>query len=170
MSMGLNNLEEFLKRKKESEEQKSISWEEIKLQWLNEIDGFFKQIEAFLVPLKEKGLLSFEREIISIYEEDLGGYDTEKIIIQLPDQKVIIEPIGKGIIGANGRIDMIGHNGSVHFLLVDKDASGPKFSTVIDVNIFEAIEGEIATRAPNLKYIALNEDSFSDALLGVTTE
>ncbi|WP_183256365.1 hypothetical protein [Anoxybacteroides tepidamans] len=176
--MGMEHLEQFLKWKKEEAERNQIDREQIKKQWLNEIESFYKQIKSFLAPLQEKQLLSLNWEEIKIQEENLGEYTTKKLHINFPDQKVVVEPVGKYIIGANGRIDMIGKNENVRFLLVDKRAKSPKITVSFDNEMTKALEKirplkdteyawKIATPPPNIQFIDLNEDSFSDALLGV---
>lgn len=176
--MGIENLEEFLKRKKEESERNKIDWGQIKQQWMMEIEKFYNQIKGFLAPLQEKGLLSFEWKEVKKYEEYLGEYTTNKLYINFPDQKVVIEPIGKKIIGAMGRIDMTGENGDIKFLLVDKDAESPKITVHFNDERSKGLDKirpaknpeyvwKIATPPPNVKFIELNEDSFSDALLGV---
>ncbi|RDE36269.1 hypothetical protein DV713_01400 [Parageobacillus thermoglucosidasius] len=179
--MGMENLEEFLTKKKEQAEKNKIDWEQKKQQWLMEITTFYKQIQSFLTPLQEKGLLSFEWEEVKKYEEYLGEYTTRKLYVNFPDQQVVIEPIGKNIIGAMGRIDMIGKNGNVMFLLVDKEAESPKIMVHFGDGLSKGLEKiretknpeyawKIATPPPNIKFIDLNKDSFSDALLGVIAE
>ncbi|WP_044749401.1 hypothetical protein [Bacillus alveayuensis] len=146
-----------------------------------EIEKFYNQIQKFLAPLQEKGLLSLDWEEVKKYEEYLGEYATNKLYINFPNQKVVIEPIGKNIIGAMGRIDMIGKNGNIKFLLVDKEAESPKVTVHFNDGLSKGLEKiretknpeyvwKIATPPPNIKFIDLNEDSFSDALLEVIAE
>uniref|UniRef100_C5D7S9 Uncharacterized protein n=1 Tax=Geobacillus sp. (strain WCH70) TaxID=471223 RepID=C5D7S9_GEOSW len=179
--MGMENLEEFLKRKKKDAEQNKIDWEQRKQQWLAEIAEFYNQVKAFLAPLQEKGLLSLNWEEVKKYEEYLGEYTTRKLYVNFPDQQVVIEPIGKNIIGAMGRIDMIGKNGNVMFLLVDKEAESPKIMVHFNDGLSKGLEKiretknpeyvwKIATPPPNIKFIDLNKDSFSDALLEVVAK
>lgn len=92
--------------------------------------------------------------------------------------KVKLEPIGTNLIGAKGRVDLIGKNGTIRFVLVNKNSSGPK----IKVNIW--IEGEeppkqeevskilewewkISTPPPRIKYIEFNQETFLSALMEV---
>ncbi len=75
---------------------------------------------------------------------------------------------------------MIGKNGKIKFVFVDKRSNGPKvtFKTVRDntTQIEEQPEVEkakaefawkVATEPPNIQYLDLNEDSFSDLLMRV---
>ncbi|NNU93422.1 hypothetical protein ETC01_09280 [Geobacillus sp. NFOSA3] len=179
--MGMENLEEFLKRKKKDAEQNKIDWEQRKQQWLAEIAEFYNQVKSFLAPLQEKGLLSLNWEEVKKYEEYLGEYTTNKLYVNFPDQQVVIEPIGKNIIGAMGRIDMVGKNGNITFLLVDKEAESPKIMVHFNDGLSKGLEKiretknpeyvwKIATPPPNIKFIDLNKDSFSDALLEVVAK
>ncbi|MFS0644681.1 hypothetical protein [Siminovitchia sp. 179-K 8D1 HS] len=174
--MASENLEDLLKRKKKMKEQANIDWQKEKQLWISRINEFYEEIQAFLKPLQEKDLLSFSFEEIQLNEEIIGDYDTKKMIVQFPDQKVVIQPVGRIIIGAKGRMDMIGENGTVKFLLVNKELQRPYYliketvSNKVNTQPDPELKWKIATPPPNIEYINLNKDSFSNALLGVLSK
>ncbi|MCK4257599.1 MAG: hypothetical protein KAX49_01390 [Halanaerobiales bacterium] len=176
--MGLDNLEKFLKKNAEREEQEQIDWEKEKQTWLSEIDKFYEKIQGWLSDYEEKGLLKLELVKYTMREEYLGQYETKKMYIVISGQKVEIEPVGRIIIGAQGRIDMIGKYGKVKFVLVGENSKGPIIKVKISSNPdFDKqdetspkevkLDWKIATLAPNIQFLTLNADSFSDALLEV---
>lgn len=180
--MGLKDLEKFLAEKKEEKVAVStIDWKQEKLRWLHYIDEFYLRIEEWLVPYKAKDLLQYTFEEITLSEENIGDYKTRRLRLEISNDSVVFDPIGTNLIGAFGRIDMVGKNGTIKFLLVDKDSTGPRISVkVIHANDLEKtpevetlkkeieLAWKITVPPPTMKYIDLNEDSFSDALLEVT--
>ncbi len=180
--MGLKDLEKFLAVKKEQEVAVStIDWEQEKLRWIQYIDKFYSRVEEWLVPYKAKDLLQYSFEEIMLSEENIGDYKTRRLRLEISNDSVVFKPVGTNLIGAFGRIDMVGKNGTIKFLLVDKDSTGPSVSVkIIHSNDLEKttkvetskkeieLAWKIIVPPPNMKYIGLNEDSFSDALLEVT--
>ena len=180
--MGLKDLERFLADKKEEKVAVStIDWKREKLRWLHYIDEFYSRVEEWLVPYKEKDLLQYAFEEITLSEENIGDYKTRRLRLEISNDSVVFEPVGTNLIGAFGRIDMVGKNGTIKFLLVDKYSTGPRISVkIIHANDPEKtpevetlkkeieLAWKITVPPPTMKYIDLNEDSFSDALLEVT--
>lgn len=180
--MGLKDLENFINAKKEhKEEEEPIDWEAQKLEWLKELDNLYSMISIWLQPLKAKDKVKFKFESIKLTEDDIGTYDAPKMVIELPDQKIALEPIGTMLIGAKGRVNMIGEKGNIPFLLVRKNYDWPKIRVIIhgerefptppleEDDKKEPIEWvwKIATPPPRVKFLELDGDLFSDALLSV---
>ncbi|MFZ3101360.1 MAG: hypothetical protein WA131_04810 [Desulfitobacteriaceae bacterium] len=180
--MGLKDLEKFLADKKEQKVAvPPIDWKQEKQRWLHNIDEYYSRIEEWLVPYKAKDLLQYNFEEITLSEEDIGEYKTRRLHLEISNDSVVFEPIGTNLIGAYGRIDMVGKNGTIKFIVVDKDSTGPRISVKIsqanDLKKTPEVETlkkeielawKIIVPPPNIKYIDLNADSFSDALLEVT--
>ena len=178
--MGSDDLEEYLKEKKEEQKMgQEINWQDVKEEWLKYIDGFYNNITIWLGEYKNKGLLNYRYEETTLNEEHIGEYDTRKLIIDIFGGKVVFQPVGTNIIAARGRIDLIGHNGSEKFILVNlkykqpRDAIKITFGTTLPKKEIDKEPEEIkyvwkiATNPPDLRFIELNRDSFSDFLLGV---
>ena len=74
--------------------------------YLTDINKLFKKIDKWLAP---SGLV-ISRTKIEITEEASGKYSIDKLIITGSDDNTIasVVPVGAWVIGANGRIDMIG--------------------------------------------------------------
>lgn len=159
-----------------------IDWNKTRNDWLEYLKKFYEKVEHYLADYKNEGKLSYTFSEKEIFEEYIGSYTVDVMRIKLADERrVELKPIGRNIIGARGRVDLIGANGKVKFVLVNKDYSAPP---PIKVTIREegelisktqptkAVEKEIldwkiATPPPRIKYIDLNEDVFFDAMLEV---
>ncbi len=182
MNMSLKELQDFLNDDKRDGDQK-IDWETYKKEWLKALDEFYTNVTTWLQPLVGTNLsLDFETTVLQ--EEYLGSYETRKMVIYAKGQKVVIEPKGRLIIGAKGRIDMVGPYGQVRFVYVDKRLNRPNITVqIIDSAMEKALkeqkhvtqgeeisveyEWKIATMPPNIQYIPLNAETFSNSLLSV---
>ncbi|PLR90900.1 hypothetical protein [Bacillus sp. T33-2] len=182
--MSLKDLEAFLNDGEESGQSK-FDWDKEKKRWLEAVDRLFTDVTSWLEPLSANPNFNIRFEKITLQEEQIGEYETKRMIIELKGQKAALEPIGTMIIGSRGRIDLKGSNGTVKFVLVDKRLNKPK----VTVNIFtekeysqhlanaqgkpsestEPVEyvWKIVTPPPNVQFFPLNEETFSDALLQV---
>jgi len=99
------------------------------------------------------------------------------MILNISEETVIFDPIGTLIIGSRGRIDMTGMNGTIMFVLVDRESDGPRIRTKTEFreNNPESdkepeLVWKISTSPPDIRYIPLNEDSFSDVLAEVIND
>jgi len=182
--LSLKDLEEFLSEDEQSKGY-SFDWDKEKRIWLAAVDNLFKDVVSWLEPLTTNPNFKMTWESVVLHEENLGDYETKRMILELKGQKATLEPLGTMIIGSRGRIDLKGANGTVKFTLVDKRLTKPK----VTVNIYteteytklqEKAQGKtpepkesaeydwkIMTPPPNVQYLPLNAETFSDALLRV---
>lgn len=176
--MGQQNLQAFINAKKQNAvNEVKLDWSKEKDDWLKSLDEIYIQFETWLNAFENSDVISYERKEKEINEEHIGLYNAEKMIITIASEQILLEPIGTLLIGAKGRIDMKGKNGIIKFVLVPKQSNGPSIKVDIvtgDKSKLEEkkeaqIEWEwkIATPPPSIKYIELDSDSFSDALLEV---
>ena len=83
-----------------------VDFEKQKNKWLKSVDNLYKIVqEEWLADLETEGLISFERNAISLSEEDIGTYSIEKMEICYSKGSIVLEPVGCNIIGGDGRID-----------------------------------------------------------------
>jgi len=164
-----------------NQNESAIDWDKIRDKWLEQLALFYKDIGNFLADYEKAKKLSYQFSKKDIFEESIGSYSVQIMDIQLGKHKVRLEPIGTNIISADGRIDLIGANGKVKLVLVNKNFSAPSTIKVTlsteneqgldnqesdNTEKFE-LAWKIATPPPHIKYIDLNQDVFFDALLEV---
>lgn len=77
-----------------------------KNEWLSAIEDLYRDIEKWLTPYGAS--LSFQRGDLTLSEELLGTYKTTRMDIHLAGRTVSLIPVALFVIGAYGRIDMIG--------------------------------------------------------------
>lgn len=97
-------------------------------EFLQSVDSLYKEVEKWCTA---KGL-NLTRHSLELNEEAYAPYTIEKLSILGGDTKIIAELVPKGgsIIGAKGRIDLVGNIDSAIF--VDWDRGGPRITTTID--------------------------------------
>lgn len=179
--MGKEKFEEFINQSETQEEK--IDWEKRKQWFIEKVNEFYKVIDSYLEPYKDKIKINAIETVI--YEDELGSYKVKKRILNVKGHKVEFTPIGTIIIGAWGRIDMEGSNGKVKFVLVPEYSEAPKIESKILLNDKDIKKWEekqkkeaekikkakkvwkIATPPPNIRYFDLDEDIFFDKLMEV---
>lgn len=173
---GIDELKKLVTERKEVPPA-PIDWEKEKNAWLSEVQNFIAQVKTWLADFVEKQQIVLKEEEISIFEERLGDYKTIKLNILIGSQRVVLKPIGTLLIGAKGRFDLIGPAGEFTFVLVDKNSPGVQVRIIWDADPQKAEKEKfepptvrewawrIATPPPRVKFLELNQESFSDCLV-----
>jgi hypothetical protein len=178
-SISRKDFESFLDKqdlKKQAENQDD--WVRRKNNWLRRIEKFYNIIQGLLKEYLDHGKVNINFRPLTLNEEYIGSYETEKLYLMMGHQEIVFSPVGTRIFGCRGRIDMEGSAGKVRFLLVDKASEGVSVKTRIYIDGEIPKENntakkeitwtwKIATPPPELMYVDLNEESFFDALMEV---
>lgn len=107
--MNKTDFENFLKSSAAAKKEEApVDWNKQKQDWLNFIDDFYSKITDWLEDYKKQDLVEFSYTDKSITEEYIGSYSVKKMDLKLVGNILTFEPIGTLLIGAKGRIDLIG--------------------------------------------------------------
>jgi hypothetical protein len=147
-------------------------------QWRTAIQDFYKKVDTFLESYRANGKIQVERKKKTMSEDLLGQYETETYAISLGQNSIRLEPIGYFVIGAKGRIDMIGPRDTVRFVRVDARISAPKAIVRVHQQGPKPLDKpeppevtewtwKIATKPPQIRYEELSAESFYDAVMNV---
>lgn len=174
--MGIKELDTFLvKQTNQIQTSKEVNWVKVKTEWLGQIDRLYSKIIAWLSQLNHSNQIQHELRNLHLNEEHLGDYPTQMLVLKLANQEVVLEPVGRIIIGAKGRVDLRGKAGEVKLLLVEPTVQSipikmnrsadkkPQLSPVKNNELVWKIGGP----PPVFKLTDLDENSFADALLEV---
>lgn len=176
--MTNQSFDDFVNQRSKASEKNEINWEAKLNDWKRYLSIFHEKVEKFLKSYIESEQLTLKKRSIGLLEEYIGSYEVDALDIFLGDTKITFTPIGTNLIGAKGRVDMKGPRGTVKFVLVPKDSSGPKISVQVRIQGEEAPvkeevkpitdwEWKISTPPPRINYIELEEESFKTALMEV---
>jgi hypothetical protein len=177
--MRNDGLQFILREKKKKKEQRgSTDWNQIKKEWFNKIEKFYKLVKGYLKEFEDEDLLSLTKNKIEIREENIGRYIADQLIIELPDQEVKLTPKGTLIVGAKGRIDMEGAMGEVRFVLVPESAESVGFRVVEGTEKKDQKEEtgqeeyvwKYSTDPPEIKMYDLSQELFLELLEKVINE
>ncbi len=180
--MSKEDFERLLDQKTDSS---SVDWAEIRRGWIKQVYILYDQIDNWLSGYKDRGNLSIERKTMELTEESLGTYEIQSMILTINNKKVRLVPVGAVIIGASGRVDLVGPVGRCMLVLVPESSEGPHIYSIISTSeeekrqkqeeLDKALEKvrhepkmwKLATEPPNIKYLTLDEDLFFDLLVEV---
>jgi hypothetical protein len=89
-------------RKSTSRVAKQVDWEHKRDDWLAKLRDLMDSMKSWA---QQRRWLVDEHEKI-IEEDRIGKYPVPTLFIQAPSGKIVVEPIGCDIIGAQGRVDI----------------------------------------------------------------
>lgn len=174
--------DEFVKRRldeaKENRAKESVDWDKMRTDWEETLIELFAKMEGYLQEYIDSGRISVTREKTKVSEEHLGLYEVDKLTFHIGNERVVAKPIGRLMIGAQGRVDLIGPRGVLRIVVLEE--GGPFLRTRIEID--DKVEEEterplisagdipkagwyISTIPPRVTTTALNKDSFRDALM-----
>ena len=180
--MSTKTFDEFVRRRldeaRESESGDDVDWNRTREDWIQSLRNLHSTMEKYLAKYTEAGQIRVDRDKVQISEEHLGSYEVEKLTFQIGNDKIVAKPIGAMMIGAAGRVDLIGARGTLRLVLMEK--KGPKITTKIEIGGRVEEEGgrvsvsgrdveeagwHIATLPPHVTTTPLSADAFRDALM-----
>jgi len=102
-------------------EEKQMNWTEIREQWLQDINALYGKVKEWLQePLAEQlVLIGWTEHTIS--EEGLGTYQAPGLKIFAKMKQIEFIPVGRLIIGAQGRIDIFTDKGDLMLLKTENE-------------------------------------------------
>ncbi len=145
--MNQNLADLFLKKQKQSEAIADIDWDERRNKYIADVKNLYDQIEMMLSePIRQKSL-SLQRRPKQLTENYIGTYSVDDLILVIGKEQVRFSPRGRNIVGAAGRVDVVGERGEVA-LIVQSDSRW----------------GFVQTRQPKLCVVTLDESTLAEIL------
>lgn len=104
-----DELQAFLLSRQQHAAANEIDWGERRREWIDAVEQLYRKITGELLAEDiEKGLVTVSRGAKEIKEEYLGRYRAPELILDISGQTVRFSPKGRNIIGAKGRVDLVG--------------------------------------------------------------
>lgn len=127
--LSVEQLQEKLKKAITKSEKHigAIDWESRKQWWIDKIQKFYADIELWCKPAD----IQIQKYNMSLQEEFLGVYPTEKLALSAGKVQLFFVPVGCTIIGGLGRVDMLCGSTTLKLILVEKGTRpGVRFSII----------------------------------------
>jgi hypothetical protein len=147
--MAQDQLHKFLQEKKQKANPARIDWGAKRDAWIKAVDNLYRTIENDY--LKDaKAEVEITRRDTETREFFIGVYQIQELVLHVGDEAVVFSPQGANILGAEGRIDVLGERG---------------VATIIweGGSIWKVVE----SRVPKLCLKELTADSLAEILEGV---
>jgi len=146
MNQSLNKI--FQKKQQQATAVPDIDWDERRTKYVAAVDDLYDQIEKILAePLAQKTAV-MQRRAKELSENYIGTYKVDDLILLVGDEQVRFSPRGRNIVGASGRVDVLGERAEEVLIVVQPDA---RWSFV-------------QTRQPTLKVVPFDESSLAEVL------
>jgi hypothetical protein len=104
--LKMSSLIEFLKKQKEADQNAEVTRERKLQEWLDILNRLFSQLQQWLSEAEKQGYITVTKSETEIKEDSLGTYKAPVLTLATDRNSLRVMPIGRTIIGANGRVDI----------------------------------------------------------------
>lgn len=139
------NLADFLSKKVKSTD--PINWDERRDTYLAAVDRLYNQIESILAEPIHENMVKLQRRSKSLSESYIGTYSADDLMLVIGGEQVRFSPRGRNIVGAAGRVDVVGERDQATLIV------GP-----------DSVWGLVQSRQPTLRVVPLDESTLTDIL------
>jgi hypothetical protein len=145
-----NQLVEFFRNRKQHGESENINWNAKKGDWIRSVEGLYDVVEGMLGESIASNDVAVRRVATQVTEELVGTYSIPVLELTIGNERVEFQPKGLTVIGASGRVDLLGGRDRIT-LVLDRQAMQDSWHIVLQ-------------RVPKLKTAPLDQDSLQHAL------
>ncbi len=105
------------KKQKQAGAGESIDWDDRRNVYIAAVKGLYQQIEAELTDAIKQGIVTLRKRPKDLTENYIGTYSVDDLILVIGDEQVRLAPRGRNIVGAAGRVDVVGERGEATLIL-----------------------------------------------------
>ena len=102
----MSELSEYLKEKEQEQLKQEIHWNKVREEWIQTVSNFLVSVKSWLAEEIQDGLIQVEECTEVINEEYLGSYSISSLKLHAIGKVLSLRPVGRLIIGAQGRVDL----------------------------------------------------------------
>jgi hypothetical protein len=104
-----DEVKEFLLSRQQHTPANENGWKERRREWIAAVRGLYQKVTGELLAESiAQGLVTVSRVEKEITEEYLGTYRVPELVLAINRETVRFSPKGRNIIGAKGRVDLVG--------------------------------------------------------------
>ncbi|UQA62273.1 hypothetical protein [Polyangium aurulentum] len=144
-------LKDFLRERKERDERKdTVDWEARRRERIKAIASLYDDIERWLKPATDDGIVTLKRRPCELRERHLGTYQTEELDLEVGHARVEFRPESQLVAGASSRVDVVHEGQRVkivhllgrgwHFLLRDEATGTTRTLLVTDESFSDFLQ------------------------------
>jgi hypothetical protein len=113
-----DEVKDFLLSRQQRATASEIDWKGRREEWIDEVDRLYQKIAGELLAESiAQGLVKVSRGEKKIEEEYLGTYCAPELTLDISGETVRFSPKGRNIVGAKGRVDLVGELDAVTLVL-----------------------------------------------------
>lgn len=152
--MADNDFNAFISRlKSEEKAHREIDWNRRRELWVEELSLLYKRLVEFLEPYVTEKSIAVVRDGAPLSEEYVGTYVAPLLKIRIGERELFVLPRGMNVIGARGRVDIVGPGSTFKLVLVPMNDDPQQLS-------WKFVQG---SQVPEL--VDLTKDRFLSALM-----
>jgi hypothetical protein len=125
----------------------AINWDDRRDKYLAAVQDLYHQIEAIFAQPIKLNEVTLQKRPKQLSESYIGTYSVNDLILVIDDEQVRFSPVGRNIVGATGRVDVIGERGEATLILQP-----------------DARWGFVQSRQPTLHVAPFNESTLAEVL------
>ena len=145
MNQQLTDL--FQRKQEQSKSGVNIDWDSRRNEYLAAVNNLYEQIDTILAEPLHKKMVTLQRREKQLTEDFIGTYSAKDLILTIGNEQVRLSPRGRNIVGAFGRVDVLGERGEAALVLQP-----------------DSTWGFVQTRQPTLRIVPFDESTFAEVL------
>jgi hypothetical protein len=179
--MATSEFDDFIQRQQAKKQQASAFDVGRQLEeWREHLRTLYRTIEDYMSAYIDSGAATIEYRPFEINEEFSGTYKVDQMSLTIAPSVILFEPIGTMLIGSKGRVDVHGPHGIARLVLVNRNISEARQLIRVSASVNgspkppvsqddEPIDWawKLATPAPDMRFIDLDETMFFNMILSV---
>jgi len=113
-----DELKDFLLSRQQHASTNDIHWEERRREWIGAVERLYRKVtDELLAESIAQRLVTVSRVQKEIEEEYLGAYRVPELVLDISGEIVRFSPKGRNVVGAKGRVDLVGEIDAVTLIL-----------------------------------------------------
>lgn len=113
-----DELKDFLLSRRRDASTNEMHWEERRREWIDAVERLYQKItDELLAESIAQRLVTVSRVEKEIEEEYLGAYRIPELVLDVSGEIVRFSPKGRNVVGAKGRVDLVGEIDAVTLIL-----------------------------------------------------